>query len=137
MAERLFLFDGAPVEPAREAAGRGERVVAFSEEAASRLAASRIPFTRAVEALGDDPEMPLYRAAADWTRAFGGATTDARGQTLKDALRYQKTTLWWWAELYLHHNTEAARRVRFLRDLVPGAGEPRGLGDACPRTGPR
>lgn len=117
MAEPLFLFDGAPVEPAREAAARGERVVAFSAEAASRLAASRISFTRAVEALGDDPEMPLYRAAADWTRAFGVATTDARGQTLRDALRYRETTLWWWAELYLHHNTEAARRVRFLETL--------------------
>jgi hypothetical protein len=62
--------------------------------------------------------MPLYRAAADWTQGFGTKAVDARGQTLKDALRYRDTTLWWWAELYLHHNTEAVRRVRFLENVA-------------------
>ena len=114
MAEPLFLFDGASVEAARGAQARGERVIAFSDGASSRLTGAGIPFSRSVDVLGDDPEMPLYRAAADWTQAFGTKAVDANGQTLKDALRYRETTLWWWAELYLHHNTEAARRVRFL-----------------------
>jgi len=114
LAEPLFLFDGASVEAARAAHLQGDLVIAFSDGAASRLAQAGIPFSRSVDALGDDPEMPLYRAAADWTRAFGSKAVDANGQTLKDALRYRETTLWWWAELYLHHNTEAARRVRFL-----------------------
>ena len=114
MAESLLFFDGKDVEAARAAAGRKERVVAFSEAAAGRLIAASIPFSRSVESLGDDPEMPLYRAAADWTQAFGPKAKDSAGQTLKDALRLRETTLWWWAELYLHHNTDAARRVRFL-----------------------
>ena len=114
MAETLFLFDGADTDAALSARERGERVIAFSEGAAARLTGAAIPFSRSVDALGDDPEMPLYRAAAEWTQAFGTKALDANGQTLKDALRYRETTLWWWAELYLHHNTEAARRVRFL-----------------------
>ena len=114
MAESLFFFDGADVEAAKVAAGRKERVIAFSDAASGHLAAASIPFSRSVEALGDDPEMPLYRAAADWTQTFGTKAVDGAGQTLKDALRYRETTLWWWAELYLHHNTAAARRVRFL-----------------------
>lgn len=114
MAELLFFFDGADAGAALSASGRAERVIAFSEAAASCLTAASVPFTRSVDALGDDPEMPLYRAAADWTQAFGTKAVDASGQTLKDALRYRETTLWWWAELYLHHNTDAARRVRFL-----------------------
>jgi hypothetical protein len=118
LAEPLFFFDGAEVETARGARGRGERVIAFSEAAARRLGNAGIPFSRSVEALGDDPEMPLYRAAADWTRAFGTMAMDANGQTLKEALRYRETTLWWWAELYLHHNTDAARRVRFLETVA-------------------
>jgi hypothetical protein len=61
--------------------------------------------------------MPLYRAAADWTQAFGTKAVDAAGQNLKEALRYRETTLWWWAELYLHHNTEAAHRVRFIETV--------------------
>ncbi len=118
MAEPLFFFDGAEVEAARGARGRGDRVIAFSETAARRLDHAGIPFSRSVEALGDDPEMALYRAAAAWTRAFGTRAVDANGQTLKEALRYRETTLWWWAELYLHHNTDAARRVRFLETVA-------------------
>ena len=114
MAEPLLLFGGGDLEAARAALTRGERVISLSEEAASRLAAAGLPVTRAVDSLGDDPEMPLYRAAADWTQAFGTKAVDATGQTLKDALSFRATTLWWWAELYLHHNTDAARRVRLL-----------------------
>lgn len=114
MAERLCFFGGGEIDAARAAGARGERLIAFSEAAAVGMAGAAIPFTRAVDVLGDDPEMPLYRAAADWTQTFGTRAVDASGQTLKDALRYRDTTLWWWAELYLHHNTEAARRVRFL-----------------------
>ena len=114
MAERLCFFDGVDVEAARAAGARGERLIAFSEAAAGCLAGATLHFTRAVDVLGDDPEMPLYRAAADWTQSFGTRAVDASGRTLKDALSYRETTLWWWAELYLHHNTDAARRVRFL-----------------------
>jgi len=114
LAEPLFFFDGSSVEAARGAFGRGERVIAFSERAAGVLGEAAVPFARSVDALGDDPEMPLYRAAADWTQSFGTNAMDPSGETLKTALRFQETTLWWWAELYLHHNTDAARRVRFL-----------------------
>lgn len=128
LAETLFFFDGAEVEAARSARGLGARVISFSETSARRLSEAGIAFNRSIEALGDDPEMPLYRAAADWTRAFGSRTVDASGETLKDALRYRDTTLWWWAELYLHHNTEAVRRVRFL-EVLSRIGERFGSGE--------
>lgn len=117
LAENLFLCDGSAVEAARAALARGLRIVALSEAAGKELWSAGLPFTRSLESLGDDPEMPLYRAAADWTKAFGSRCVDDAGQTLKDALRYRNTTLWWWAELYLHHNTEAVRRVRFLETV--------------------
>lgn len=118
LAEALFFFDGSDVEAARAAQARGGRVVSFSESAARSLLGGSVPFVRSVDALGDDPEMPLYQAAADWTRGFGSVAVDGGGQTLKDALLFRDTTLWWWAELYLHHNTEAARRVRFLETVA-------------------
>lgn len=118
LAEPLLLFEGHETEAARAAQSRGETVVALSESASLRLLASGVAFHRAIDALGDDPEMRLYRAAADWTQAFGSDAKDAVGQTLKEALRYRDTTLWWWAELYLHHNTESVRRVRFLETLA-------------------
>ena len=117
MADRIFLLGRRDLTEARTAHTRGETIVACSEDAAVALAASAVPFTRALAVLGDDPEMPLYRAAADWTKAFGSTATDDGGQTLKDTLRYRHTNLWWWAELYLHHNTEAARHVRFIEEM--------------------
>lgn len=117
LADQLFLFSGLEVDAARAAHRRGEKVVAGSEAAAAALSGSSIPFARALSALGDDPEMLLYRAAADWTKAFGSRAKDNAGQTLKEALRYRNTTLWWWAELYLHHNTEAVRHVRFIEQM--------------------
>jgi hypothetical protein len=116
-AQTLFLFEGVDVAGARAAAIRGEQIVAFSEAAAAVLREAGIAFSRAIDALSDDPEMVLYRAAADWTQAFGSRALDRSGQTLKDALRHRGTTLWWWAELYLHYNTQAARRVRFLETI--------------------
>ena len=117
MAEKLFFFSGSDVAAVRAARDRGESVVVFSESAATLLPETKLPFTRAVDALGDDPEMILYRAAADWTKGFGGNARDGTGQSLSQALAYRGTTLWWWAELYLHHNTEAARYVRFLENV--------------------
>ena len=114
MADRIVLFAGEDASPARAILDSGEAVIAMTEAGASALSTAGLPFERAIDALGDDPEMVLYRAAADWTKAFGSLATDARGRSLRDALRFRSTTLWWWAELYLHHNTDAARRVRFI-----------------------
>ncbi|MEO8360868.1 MAG: CDP-glycerol glycerophosphotransferase family protein [Vicinamibacteria bacterium] len=114
MAETLLFFDGADVDAARAATVRGERVSALSDAAAHTLMLAGVPSSRAMDVLGDDPEMALYRAAANWTKGFGAAAVNAQGTTLREALRYRNTTLWWWAELYLHHNTDAVRRVRFI-----------------------
>lgn len=126
MAE-ILLFDGADTDAALAAATRGASVVAFSEESAARLRARGVPSTRAIEALGDDPEMTLYRASSDFTRAFGDRARDASGVSLKDALRFRETTLWWWVELYLHYNTRATARVRFLETLARVADSRPGL----------
>ena len=114
LAERVLLFDGKDVEAARGSRLRSESVIAISESAALALSQAGIAASPAIDALGDDPEMVLYRAAADWTKGFGTTAMNAKGTTLREALRYRNTTLWWWAELYLHHNTDAARRIRFI-----------------------
>lgn len=105
------------VASSKAALARGARVVAWTSAAAVSLSAGRVEHTTALEALGDDPEMTLYRASADWTRAFGVRAT-VEGVPLLDALAYQGTTLWWWAELYLHHNTDAIRHVRVIEQAA-------------------
>lgn len=52
-------------------------------------------------------------AAMAWTKAFGRrAWRD--GRSLRDLLVFRDLPLWWFAELYLYHSTEAPARVRAI-----------------------
>lgn len=105
------------IDAARTASARGDEVIGWTLDVAALLEEAGIAHTRAVEKLSNDPEMVLYRAAADWTKAF--AVKARVGETsLRDALRYRDTTLWFWVELYLHHNTTAVARVRTIEQIA-------------------
>ena len=58
MAERVLLFDGKDVEAARGSRLRSESVIAISESAALALSQAGIAASPAIDALGDDPELP-------------------------------------------------------------------------------
>ena len=52
-------------------------------------------------------------AAIAWTRGFGkGPLLD--GKSFRELYRWKDVSLWWFAELYLHHSTAAARYVRWI-----------------------
>jgi CDP-glycerol:poly(glycerophosphate) glycerophosphotransferase len=52
-------------------------------------------------------------AAMAWTKAFGTrAVRD--GRCVRDLLRWNGVSLWWFAELYLFHSTDAPRWVRTI-----------------------
>jgi hypothetical protein len=114
----------AAVESSRSAIARGARVIGWTSAASAVLSAAGVPHTRLVDELDPgpgpehDPEMALYRASADWTRAFGHRASVEGEGSLRDALAYRDTTLWWWAELYLHHNTTAIRHVRAIEQIA-------------------
>jgi hypothetical protein len=69
-------------------------------------------------------EMPLAPAEADavdeaamaWTKAWG-ARTLRDGKSFRDLLAWKGVSLWWFAELYLFHSTDAPRHVRTIETL--------------------
>lgn len=52
-------------------------------------------------------------AAMAWTKAVGRHAF-REGRTLRDLLVFRDVPLWWFAELYLYHSTEAPARVRTI-----------------------
>jgi glycosyltransferase involved in cell wall biosynthesis len=52
-------------------------------------------------------------AAMAWTKAFGRHRW-RDGRSLRDLLVWRDVPLWWFAELYLYHSTEAPARVRTI-----------------------
>ncbi len=76
----------------------------------------------AVEARGDAFSVPesllqdadaIEEAAEAWTKDFG-RRAQVDGAPLKGLLRVKGVPLWYFAELYLHHSTDATRHVRVL-----------------------
>ena len=55
-------------------------------------------------------------AAIAWTKQWGRrALVD--GRSFRDLLEWKGVSLWWFAELYLHHSTESPRYVRLIDTL--------------------
>jgi UDP-N-acetylglucosamine 2-epimerase len=55
-------------------------------------------------------------AAAAWTKAWGRKTLRA-GMSFREIATWKGVSLWWFAELYLHHSTGSPRRVRIIETL--------------------
>jgi len=55
-------------------------------------------------------------AAMAWTKAWG-ARPLLDGRSFRDLLAWKGVSLWWFAELYLFHSTEAPRYVRTIETL--------------------
>jgi hypothetical protein len=75
-------------------------------------------------------------AAMAWTKELGRRPW-RDGRSLRDLLVWREIPLWWFAELYLYHSTEAPSRVRAIETAVrvlererPDEVEAVGLGDA-------
>src|SRR6185503_19653994 len=58
----------------------------------------------------------IDQVAIDWTKAFGRKPM-LGGLSLRELLAWGRHSLWWWAELYLHHSTEATRYVRLIESF--------------------
>ena len=52
-------------------------------------------------------------AAIAWTKAWG-ARPFLDGRSFRELIAWKGVSLWWFAELYLHHSTEATRYVRLV-----------------------
>jgi hypothetical protein len=90
--------------------------VAWDEAGERRLRAAGVPFRVAAEILGPDGADAVDEAAIAWTKDWGRQPLTA-GLSFRDRLEWKGVSLWWFAELYLHHSTAAPGRVRTIETL--------------------
>ncbi len=110
----------AEIERLRALAGEGASVVAWqhppivqdrfrSPDVEGALRAASIPSATLAEVLGADFE--IDEAVIRWMKDFGR-------RVFRDRFRFGPLDLWWWAEIYLYHETPLRLYVRDVEALA-------------------
>ncbi len=107
----LVFWSGGSVSAARARASA--RFVLWDETREAELRAAGVAYRAASSYLEPGGGERIEQAAIAWTKAWGLRPL-VDGRSLRELLAWDGTTLWWWAELYLHHSTEATRYVRLI-----------------------
>ncbi|HEV8255116.1 MAG TPA: hypothetical protein VGQ78_10185 [Vicinamibacteria bacterium] len=109
----LVLWGGGDEGRARSLASCGVTLVARDLAAAEPLRRAGLACRAASDYSSVDEQDRIDEAAIAWTKSFGErALLD--GRRLRDLLEWKGVSLWWFAELYLHHSTAAPRFVRWI-----------------------
>ena len=109
----LVFWGNGRTDVARGRAAAGAVLVAWSETGSRALRSAGIPFQTVHDYLSPAETDAVDVAAMDWTKAWG--TRPMRdGRRFRDLLEWNGVSLWWFAELYLHHSTAAPGRVRVI-----------------------
>jgi hypothetical protein len=88
-------------------------VVARDPVAAEDLRRAGVAGRAVGDYLGALEQDRIDEAAIAWTKSFGERPL-VDGRPLRDLLEWKGVSLWWFAELYLHHSTAAPRYVRWI-----------------------
>jgi hypothetical protein len=108
----LALLAGDGVRP-----GMGEGTVVAWDEAAERALRARGARLRTVaQVLGSEAAEEVDTAALRWTKEWGRRPL-LDGCSFRDLYDWKGVSLWWFAELFLHHSTEATRFVRVIETV--------------------
>lgn len=129
----LIFWSGRALGAARERQAQGATVLAWDEAAAAALAAAGVEHRDARLLLTLEDHDAADEAAIDWTRRWGKRPL-LDGRSFRELYEWKGVSLWWFAELYLHHSTGSPRRVRLiewfdrlLQKLAPDEVEAAGL----------
>ncbi len=110
-------------------ATRGANIVAWqhpsivqerfpSADVAAVLEQLNIPATALPQALGEKVNNEVDDAVIAWMKAFGRAPLAPSGESFRSIFRYRHLSLWWWAELFLYHDTPLRLLVRDVEALA-------------------
>jgi CDP-Glycerol:Poly(glycerophosphate) glycerophosphotransferase len=105
----LVLCAGPQAPAVRE----GAVVVAWDDAAERALRARDRAFRTVPAVLGPEAADEIDAAAVGWTKDWGRRPL-LEGRSFRDLYAWKGVSLWWFAELFLHHSTEATRYVRVI-----------------------
>jgi hypothetical protein len=109
----LLFCGGAEAEKARVRRAEGASILAWSEAAADAFAAAGVEHQAARRLLSREDRDAADEAAIAWTRDVGKRPL-LDGRSLRELYEWKGVSLWWFAELFLHHSTGSPRRVRLI-----------------------
>jgi len=112
----LVFYAGGSLAELKRLVAEGARVVLWDEERAPELQAAGIAQRPASEYFDGDERERIEQAAMAWTKALGRKPL-LGGLSARELLNWGHHSLWWWAELYLHHSTELPRYVRLIESF--------------------
>ena len=134
----LVIWGSGPLALARRRVMEGARLVAWDAPRGEALIREGIACATRAECLSREDREAVDRSAVAWTKSWRQRPL-LDGRSFQELLVWDRVSLWWFAELYLHHSTGAARRVRLIETFyrllqreAPDEVEAVGLGDeAC------
>jgi len=98
---------------ARRGIQPGPVLVAWTDEAASALRSAGAPGRAVSEYVSREDQDRIDEAAIAWTKGWGTRSV-WDGRSIRDLLVWKGVSLWWFAELFLHHSTACPRYVRLI-----------------------
>jgi hypothetical protein len=121
-------LDDATLRAIEERASNGAEVIAWqhrgivqdrfpSPDVASVLTERGIAHRSISSCLGEDGDDSADDAVIAWMKDFGRRELGKRG-SFRERFRYGSLVLWWWAELYLYHETPLRLIIRDVEVLA-------------------
>jgi hypothetical protein len=112
----------------RELARRGAEIIAWqhtgivqdrfpSPDVSSALAERTIPHRTLAEALGAECDFAVDEAVIAWMKQLGRTSLGGK-ESFRERFRLGPLVLWWWAEIYLYHETPLRLLVRDVEALA-------------------
>lgn len=112
----------------RTLADRGARVVAWQHppivqerfpnpDIARALSELGIDNATLSQAIGEDGSLAVDEAVIAWMKSFGKTPLAPEG-SFRSLFRFRQLSLWWWAELFLYHDTPLRLFVRDIEALT-------------------
>ena len=111
----LVLWGDGGVEAARSRHEDGATLLLWDGERSAAFDAASIPY-RSASSLTASAQDEIDEAAMAWTKAWGRRPL-LDGLGFRELFAWKGVSLWWFAELYLHHSTEAPRHVRVIESV--------------------
>lgn len=113
----LIFWGGGGRAAARARAGAQTHFVLWNENREAELRAAQVSWRTASSYVEPGGAERIEEVAMAWTKAWGRRPL-LDGRSFRALARWDGLALWWWAELYLHHTTEATRYVRLIELLA-------------------
>lgn len=111
----LVLWGDGGVEAARSRHEDGAALLLWDGERSPALDAAGIPY-RWAASLTASAQDEIDEAAMAWTKEWGRRPL-LDGRSFRELFAWKGVSLWWFAELYLHHSTDAPRHVRVIESV--------------------